>query len=155
MKKKYLIILILLFIISFFLSGCETNNQSNEHDENRGNEDFANSLEINRTNLELNTTNSITNNTSTNNHSKSLDDSLGSMDEKNNTTSDTYTNDNTSRASVETELAQFSTTIIDKHENRQNNIRITCSKLNNLTVDSGQTFSFLQTIGETTAEARI
>ena len=54
---------------------------------------------------------------------------------------------------VETELASFSTRIIDKDENRQNNIRLTCSKLNELTIDGGSTFSFLKSIGETTVEA--
>ena len=54
---------------------------------------------------------------------------------------------------IETELANFSTRIIDKDENRQNNIRLTCSKLNELTIDGGSTFSFLKSIGETTVEA--
>ena len=47
---------------------------------------------------------------------------------------------------VETDLGTFSTNIIDKRENRQNNIRITCSKLNGLTVESGKTFSFCNTV---------
>lgn len=55
----------------------------------------------------------------------------------------------------ETELGKFSTTILDKTENRQSNIRLTCSKLNNLIIESNQTFSFLRTIGETSEASRI
>ena len=158
MKRKYLFFLILLIIISFCLSGCELNsqnNQNNEHNENGENNESANNVEISRTNLELNTTNSITNDTSTNNHSNNSEDSSSDDDKKNDSSADTDKNDDSQKVPVETELATFSTTIIDKRENRQNNIRLTCSKLNNFTVDSGQTFSFLKTIGETTAEARI
>lgn len=136
MKKIYLVILILLFIILFCLSGCEINTKNNES---------SNNVEISRTDLELNTTDSITNDISTNNHSDNSEDSSNDDSQKNESSS----------PPTQTELATFSTTIIDKRENRQNNIRITCSKLNDLTIDSFQTFSFLKTIGETTAEARI
>lgn len=136
MKKKYLFILNLLFTILFCLSGCEINTTNNES---------SNNVEISRTDLELNTTDSITNDTSTNNNSS----------ESENSSNDSHTDTKPTQSPIETELATFSTTIIDKRENRQNNIRITCSKLNNLTIDSLQTFSFLKTIGETTAEARI
>lgn len=138
MKKEFLFTLILLFTFLIFLSGCELNTKNNESDES------SNKVEFSRTNLELNTTDSITNNTSNNNSNESEKSS-----------NDSNTDTNTSQTPIETELATFSTTIIDKRENRQNNIRITCSKLNNLTVHSSQTFSFLKTIGETTAEARI
>ena len=55
----------------------------------------------------------------------------------------------------ETELGKFSTNILDKTENRQSNIRLTCSKLNNLTIESKQTFSFLETLGETSESTRL
>ena len=56
---------------------------------------------------------------------------------------------------TETELGKFSTNILDKTENRQSNIRLTCSKLNNLTLESNQTFSFLNTLGETSEATRL
>lgn len=56
---------------------------------------------------------------------------------------------------VETELGTFSTNIIDKRENRQNNIRITCSKLNGYTVESGKTFSFCKTVRTINCTRRI
>lgn len=53
---------------------------------------------------------------------------------------------------VETVLAEFSTTIKSKASNRLNNIQITCSKLNETTVESGKSFSFCQTVGKATEE---
>lgn len=56
---------------------------------------------------------------------------------------------------METEIGRFTTNIIDKTENRQSNIRLTCSKLNNLEINAGDTFSFLNTLGETSEKTRI
>ena len=53
---------------------------------------------------------------------------------------------------VETVLAEFSTTIKSRASNRLNNIQITCSKLNETTVESGKSFSFCQTVGKATEE---
>ena len=53
---------------------------------------------------------------------------------------------------VETVLAEFSTTIKSKASNRWSNIQITCSKLNETTVESGKSFSFCQTVGKATEE---
>lgn len=53
---------------------------------------------------------------------------------------------------VESVLAEFSTTIKSKASNRLNNIQITCSKLNETTVESGKSFSFCQTVGKATEE---
>lgn len=53
---------------------------------------------------------------------------------------------------VETVLTEFSTTIKSKASNRLNNIQITCSKLNETTVESGKSFSFCQTVGKATEE---
>ena len=53
---------------------------------------------------------------------------------------------------VETVLAESSTTIKSRASNRLNNIQITCSKLNETTVESGKSFSFCQTVGKATEE---
>ena len=45
------------------------------------------------------------------------------------------------------ELASFSTKIYTKDSNRQNNISITCSRLNDLDIANGETFSFCNTVG--------
>jgi len=50
-------------------------------------------------------------------------------------------------------IAEFSTKIYNKEEPRQNNVRITCNKLNGTIVKKGDTFSFEKTVGKaTTAE---
>ena len=52
----------------------------------------------------------------------------------------------------ETEIASFTTKIYTKDSNRQTNISITCSSLNNTTVENGETFSFCNTIGKATSQ---
>ena len=56
-----------------------------------------------------------------------------------------------SRQSLETEIASFSTNL--KGDNaRLNNIKITCNTLNGTIINSGETFSFNTIIGQPTAE---
>lgn len=50
----------------------------------------------------------------------------------------------------EVEIAKFSTKIYDKTTERQNNVNITCSTLNDTIVPNGSTFSFCNTIGPST-----
>lgn len=64
-------------------------------------------------------------------------------------------NDTNPPPPVETDLGSFSTNIIDKRENRQNNIRITCSKLNGITIESGKTFSFCNIVRKVDCRRRI
>lgn len=62
-------------------------------------------------------------------------------------------NNSTDNINTETELSSFSTKIYTPNdEARQNNIRITCSKLNGTVVKSGETFSFCDTVGKATPE---
>lgn len=86
-----------------------------------------------RSNLN-NTTNNITNN---NAYNKLSDNSII----------------NNQTTGVETELATYSTKIKNtKDLNRQSNITITCNALNNTKVAPGETFSFCDTIGESTID---
>lgn len=63
------------------------------------------------------------------------------------------TSNNTVKTTVEKEIASFSTKIQNKKDkNRQSNISITCSSLNDTIVKSGETFSFCNTIGPSTEE---
>lgn len=48
------------------------------------------------------------------------------------------------------EISSFSTKIYTKDNSRQNNITITCSTLNDTDVANGQTFSFCNTVGQST-----
>lgn len=54
------------------------------------------------------------------------------------------------KQTTETEIASFSTKIYTKDANRQNNVRITCSSLNDTLVENGATFSFCNTVGQAT-----
>lgn len=53
----------------------------------------------------------------------------------------------------EEEIGKYSTKIYDKSEARQNNLRITCSKINNYEIPSGATFSFCDTVGKASPQA--
>ena len=59
-------------------------------------------------------------------------------------------NSEQSASPIETEIASFTTKIYTKDSDRQNNISITCSSLNDTTIENGQTFSFCNTVGEAT-----
>lgn len=122
MTKKFINYFLILCTIMLILSGC-TKKEENNKTENTDNQN----TQINRTSTTTNITNESTNKTTN--------------ETKNEVTSPEHT-----PAPVETELGSFSTNIVDKRENRQNNIRITCSKLNGITVESGKTFSFCNTI---------
>ncbi len=50
----------------------------------------------------------------------------------------------------EEQVATFSTKIYSNDSARQNNIRITCNTLNGTTVETGNTFSFCNTVGQAT-----
>ena len=58
----------------------------------------------------------------------------------------------TTNKPTEEDLSVFSTPIVDKVENRQNNIRICINSLNGYTLESGKTFSFCDIVGDTTAD---
>lgn len=51
---------------------------------------------------------------------------------------------------IETEISSFTTKIYSKDSGRQNNIKITCSTLNDTYVENGETFSFCGTVGQAT-----
>lgn len=75
-------------------------------------------------------------------------------DNTSNTNSNNITNSSTEAAppiNTEQEIASFSTKIQNKRDsNRQGNISITCSSLNNTTVKPGEVFSFCNTVGPST-----
>ena len=68
-------------------------------------------------------------------------------------TDENSTNTTIEQPPTEVELASFSTKIQNKKDtNRQGNITITCSALNNTIVSPGATFSFCDTVGQSTVE---
>ena len=95
--------------------------------------------------------------TSTNNEAK--DDNVEQNNTENtlnnnnitNTTNASSNNEINNTTTKEVTIASFSTKIYSKDSARQNNIKITCNTLNNTTVNSGETFSFCQTVGQATS----
>lgn len=133
MKKYWWIILILVIGIIggivFFVYNTNSNNTPNY------------SLEKSGFNATQNTSD---NNTSDN----SLNGSSNTAFDKN-----TNTNFNKTPSVIEEEIANFSTKITNKKDtNRQGNISITCSVLNNTIVNPGETFSFCDVVGDSTPE---
>lgn len=57
----------------------------------------------------------------------------------------------TEPAKQEVQIATFTTKIYNKESERQNNISITCSQLNDVVIKNGSTFSFCNTLGPATS----
>lgn len=124
MKSKFIYFIFLLSVLLFFLAGCgENDNTSNE----------TNNVSANRTSTEI----------SLNNTSNELANT-------------TYNTVNEIRIGLhevsEEELASFSTKLAGKDTPRSRNIGITTSILDGTEVESGETFSFCETIGNPTAD---
>ena len=109
--------LIILLVLCFSLTGCGNDNSTENQEQNNS----YTASRITTTDNDSNANNNFeNNNTSVNN--------IASIDTTN----------------VETELSSFSTKIYTPNdESRQNNIRITCSKLNGTVVRSRRNFFFL------------
>ncbi len=70
-----------------------------------------------------------------------------------NTESNESNTNNITTVNPETDISSFSTKIYTPNDTaRQTNIRLTCSKLNETVVKSGDTFSFCNTVGKATPE---
>ena len=101
-------------------------------------------------------------NTSSNN--SNYDSTRLSTNNSENTTKNSNTNQDTESSNsdiknnqpeaqkqeLETQISEFTTKIYTKDKKRQNNINITCSTLNDTYVESGETFSFCNTVGKAT-----
>ena len=116
-KKIYLFIFILLLIL-LFLSGCKFNNE-NDNKISEQNKQI--------TKLSFESTNNSENNVN-------LDDTKQNNNNQSNLSEDENTYENSNNSEVE--IGSFTTNILDKTENRQSNINLTCSKLNNLEINS-------------------
>ena len=101
----------------------------------------------------------ITNrNKSSENNNPSYDSARLSTSDSESTTKNSDTNQNTDNSNThtenkqesETQISEFTTKIYTKDDERQNNINITCSSLNDTYVESGDTFSFCNTVGKAT-----
>lgn len=69
-----------------------------------------------------------------------------------NTENTTNHENNINKQPVEKELYSYTTPLKDDRKNRVNNIKITCSRINNTTVKAGKEFSFCDTVGQPSAD---
>ena len=114
---------LLITLLIFTLSGCgNLNNNITQNTNLNTNDNFFNTANIEKTSAEQNIYNNTVSET------------------------DTYTQ----IKPQEEKLNEFSTKIYDKTEERQKNIEITCSTLNEQIIKKGQEFSFTNVIGKAT-----
>lgn len=130
--KKFLmpIFIIIIAILLFFYFSNSNKNKNNTNNTN---------------NTNSNTTNNVTSELEQNN----LNISRISSEENKISNTNISHSDNPVK---EEEISNYSTKIHTKDSNRQNNLSITCSKLNNHIVKASETFSFTSTIGPSTSE---
>ena len=132
--KKIIIMFIILGLISIGV-GIYITNRNKSSENNNSSYKSAKLSANNPTNAENTTTD--------------LNSSKNQNTENSNTEED---NTQSTKPEVESEIqiSEFTTKIYTKDEERQNNITITCSSLNDTYVEVGETFSFCNTVGKAT-----
>ena len=145
-NNKILIIVAIILIlcigigIYFFFKNKNTNSSNYSAERTSTNQDFsANNTSVN---------NNIVSNSQINNTENFEQNSL--MENKANEENEQNNIQNIKPKKDEL-ISSFSTKIYIKESERQNNISITCSKLNGTVVKNGSTFSFCNTIGPATS----
>lgn len=151
-SKSILIIIILTLIVGGIIFYLNNSNKNKKNQNFSSYNSSKTSINESSQNTESNTTtenktaeNAITNqtpeNTTTNENSEN----------SNNITSNSEQQNPQAESKTEQEIAAFSTKIYSKDSERQNNVSITCSKLNDTIVENGKTFSFCDTVGKATS----
>ena len=129
LKKSYIFIIIVLItlIISFGIYFLFSNNNYGKPN--------SNNFSYNSTRLSIN--NELIENPST---------------ENNQNNASYQSNEQEKKQETETLISEYTTKIYSKDSNRQQNISITCSKINNTIINNNETFSFYNIVGKATAE---
>lgn len=144
-NKIWIIVAIILILcigigIYFFLKNKYTNSSNYSAERTSTNQDFsANNTSVNNNIV----SNSQINNTENFGHNSLMENKANEENEQNNIQNIEPKKDEL--------ISSFSTKIYTKESERQNNISITCSKLNGTVVKNGSTFSFCNTIGPATS----
>lgn len=151
MKKKYIFITIIFILfgmgLGFYFYKTKTNNSNSNNSK-------LNDFPYNSTRVLAN------------DNSQSSDNqpsgSPQNQNSNNNTSNNTSSGNSDSPSkpaeepakpqNIETQIADFTTKIYTKESDRQNNISITCSTLNDTIVENGGTFSFCNTVGKATTD---
>ena len=150
MNKKYifgiiLIIAIIAGIVAFIYNYTKSNFQKegdSNYNSTRTSQNITNNTDENTDSLE-------DSNTETENSTSTEENTENSAEE--NTKTSTEEAKNSVETSKETEIASFTTKIYTKDPDRQNNVTIACSTLNDTIVENDSTFSFSNTVGKATS----
>lgn len=149
MKSKSIILIIILTVLigglAYYFYNVNQNKNISQQSEYNTAKVGTNTNELSIENKEQNISNNINENL-TNNTTSSEDNASNSTNSK-----ERESNNETVSSAKETEIASFSTKIYTKDSSRQNNVSITCSKLNDTIVENGKTFSFCDTVGKATS----
>ena len=137
MKNKWWIILILGIIIILGLAFYFIS-RNNSNSDNYSATKTATNESTNQNNTDLN---------------NSIDTTNQNIDNNSNQRNAIEITENSTGSEIKTEeeIASFSTKIYSSDSARQNNINITCSTLNGTVVTNGSTFSFCNTVGQSTS----
>lgn len=154
MKKKYIFIAVILVIIAGGIGYYFYNNSKNETAKNNTNNLTYSGTKIGTTENIPNQNNTSSATSENNDQNTSPNNTIGNQNDSTNSSSQN-TKPSEPKSSpteaTETEIASFSTKIYTKDSERQNNISITCSSLNDTIVENGKTFSFCNTVGKATS----
>lgn len=170
MNKKYIfwIVLIIAVIIGggiYLYNSTKTGEGKSNFNTSRTSQNVNNTLNnssdqntVNNSaeneNFNNTTENIISNNISNIENINSTFENNNSTENTTNNTSNLNVNEENNQSSPqlkETEIASFTTKIYTKDSERQNNISIACSTLNDTIVENGKTFSFTDTVGKATS----
>lgn len=131
MKKIFILLIILVLVgigIYFFNRNNSSNNNTQSYNSAR--------LSADNSTIAENTTPNLSSNENQNSENYNSDAEESTQESK--------------KTETETQISEFTTKIYTKDDERQNNINITCSTLNNTYVEVGETFSFCNTVGKAT-----
>ena len=142
MKKICITFTVFLTLLAF--TGCE----------NKKTPDTNSNVSVNRTSTSITNNNIIDNQNPIENSTPNTLENPSNTNENNNPTQDNNTDVNQPPANppaqTESVASEFTTQIKTKSSNRANNIQLTCSKINDVVVKAGETFSFCETTGKST-----
>ena len=155
--KKYIFIIIILILLGlgtgiYFYQ--KNHSKSDGSDSSNLNNFPYNSTRVSTLQNETNTNsseNTATENVTQENTSNDTNTENNNASAYNGTQNTSSSNSNKTQTQAETEISSFRTKIYTKDSDRQNNVSITCSHLNNTIVENGKTFSFCNTVGKATS----
>lgn len=150
-KKNILLtfsLIVVIIIIGIFLYTRVTKNNNTESNYHSAKMSISNETNNNNQNI-INLNNTTTSNE--NNNQNTSENS--NLQENDNTSNNNEINNASSTDNTPTEIliSEFTTKIYTKDSNRQNNLSITCSTLNDTIIENDETFSFCDTIGKATS----